>query len=409
MVPAEYKKTEEFGIIPRDWQLTNIGSLQPFVTSGSRGWAAYYSNFGAPFIRITNINRESIYLNLSSMRYVNIPETENEGKRTELHDGDIIISITADIGIIGYIDQYLEKPAYINQHIALVRFKPEKISSKFIAYFLAGRHIQTLFRGATDQGAKAGINLETLRGIQIALPDYLEQKAIAQALSDVDALITSLEKILIKKSGVKTATMQQLLTGQTRLPGFGEGKEYKKTDDIGIIPEDWNIKSLGDFISLQRGYDLTSRERRPGNIPVMGAAGQNGFHNESLVSGPGIVLGRSGASFGQVHYCKSDYWPHNTGLYATDFHGNNILFTFYFLSSIDFSQYNSGGAQQSLNRNFIYPIVIATPDLEEQQTIARALSDIDDDIATLESRLKKTKALKQGMMQELLTGRTRLV
>ena len=116
---------------------------------------------------------------------------------------------------------------------------------------------------------------------------------------------------------------------------------------------EWRDTTLGEFVTLQRGHDLTDAERRPGTIPVVGAAGQNGFHDTALANGPGIVVGRSGASFGQVHYCESDFWPHNTGLYVTDFQGNNPRFAFYFLKALDFSRYNSGSAQPSLNRNFI--------------------------------------------------------
>jgi len=93
---------------------------------------------------------------------------------------------------------------------------------------------------------------------------------------------------------------------------------------------------LGNFIALQRGHDLTWRDRRDGDVPVMGSAGQNGFHDTAIAKGPGVVLGRSGASFGQAHYCERDFWPHNTALYVTDFRGNHPLFVFYFLSSIDF-------------------------------------------------------------------------
>jgi type I restriction enzyme S subunit len=118
---------------------------------------------------------------------------------------------------------------------------------------------------------------------------------------------------------------------------------------------------LGDFVSLQRGHDLTEPERRPGNVPVMGSAGMNGTHDTARAKGPGIVVGRSGASFGQVHFSPTDFWPHNTALYVTDFRGNDPRFAYYLLKSIDFSGYNSGSAQPSLNRNFVYPIVIEAP------------------------------------------------
>lgn len=182
---------------------------------------------------------------------------------------------------------------------------------------------------------------------------------------------------------------------------------YKNTE-AGKIPEAWEAKSLGQVISLQRGHDLTHRERRKGAVPVMGSAGQNGVHDTALAKAPGVVLGRSGASFGQAHYCGQDFWPHNTALYVTDFHGNDQLFTFYFLKSIDFSRHNSGGAQQSLNRNFIYPIKVGIPSLDEQIAIATALSDMDALVSILDQLIAKKRDIKQAAMQQLLTGKTRL-
>ena len=174
------------------------------------------------------------------------------------------------------------------------------------------------------------------------------------------------------------------------------------------IPADWEAKTLGEFVSLQRGHDLTERDRRPGDVPVLGSAGANGFHDTARAKGPGVVLGRSGASFGQAHYCPRDYWPHNTALYVTDFRGNDPLFAYYFLQSIDFSRHNSGGAQQSLNRNFIAPIIIAVPKPSEQFVIAQALSDADALVASLEHLLAKKRDIKQGAMHELLTANRRL-
>lgn len=183
---------------------------------------------------------------------------------------------------------------------------------------------------------------------------------------------------------------------------------YRQTE-VGVIPDDWELETLGEFISLRRGHDLTEQQRRRGDVPVMGSAGQNGFHNTAIVKGPGIVIGRSGASFGRVHYCEVDYWPHNTALYVTDFHSNYPRFVYYFLRAIDFSRHNSGGAQQSLNRNFIAPLPIAVPpNLAEQEAITEALSDADALIESLEQLLTKKRHIKQGAMQDLLTGEKRL-
>jgi len=178
---------------------------------------------------------------------------------------------------------------------------------------------------------------------------------------------------------------------------------YKQTE-VGVIPEDWEVTPLGQFVSLQRGHDLTAQERRSGTVPVMGGGGQNGTHSVARAHGPGVVLGRSGASFGEAYLCECDFWPHNTSLYVTDFHGNSIRFAFYLLDRTDFSHHNSGGAQQSLNRNFIARIPLAVPSTRaEQEAIAGALSDADGWIESLEKLIAKKRAIKQGAMQALLT------
>ncbi|MCU7841659.1 MAG: restriction endonuclease subunit S [Candidatus Thiodiazotropha sp. (ex Troendleina suluensis)] len=142
----------------------------------------------------------------------------------------------------------------------------------------------------------------------------------------------------------------------------------------------WEEKTIGDIVSVKRGYDLTSQQRKSGNVPVYGAAGQNGYHNESKAEAPGIVIGRSGGSFGKVNFVKQKYWPHNTAMYVTDFKGNDPKFTYYLLKLLDFSALNSGSAQPSLNRNYLYPVRIRVPDPEEQARVGRLLGRLDEKI-----------------------------
>lgn len=153
--------------------------------------------------------------------------------------------------------------------------------------------------------------------------------------------------------------------------------------------EGWAKLRLGDFVSLQRGHDLPEERRRTGSVPVMGSFGVTGWHDEALAKGPGVVIGRSGASFGRVSYSERDYWPLNTCLYVTDFRGNHERFAFYLLSHIDFSAFNSGSAQPSLNRNYIYPLLIDVPPVCEQRRIAEILGALDDKIA-LNRRMNET-------------------
>jgi type I restriction enzyme S subunit len=145
---------------------------------------------------------------------------------------------------------------------------------------------------------------------------------------------------------------------------------------------EWRKATLADVVALQRGHDLPEDQRLPGKVPVMGSFGVTGYHNEARARGPGVTVGRSGASFGETSYIEVDYWPLNTCMYVTDFKGNNPKFCYFLLKTIDFAGYNSGSAQPSLNRNFIYPIKLHLPPRDEQNGIANLLASLDDKIET---------------------------
>ncbi len=160
------------------------------------------------------------------------------------------------------------------------------------------------------------------------------------------------------------------------------------------------LTTLGEIISLQRGYDLTESQRRPGAVPVVGSAGIHGFHDTAKAKGPGVALGRSGASFGKVSYIREDYWPHNTTIFVTDFKGNDPTFVRYLLESIDFSSLNSGSAQQSLNRNYVYTVQAPKFPLPIQRRIAGILSAYDDLIENSQRRIKILEEMARRLYRE---------
>ena len=192
------------------WTRVTIGELKPFVTSGSRGWAPYYAEQGDLFVRITNLWRDSIYLDLTDCKYVQLPAGANEGLRTQLKEHDVLISITADIGVIGYVDDSVPSPAYINQHIALVRFNERQLCGKYVAYFLASEKSQRLFCASTDTGTKAGMSLIGIQKIELMLPGLAEQQRIADCLTSLDSLITAATQELETLKTHKKGLMQQL-------------------------------------------------------------------------------------------------------------------------------------------------------------------------------------------------------
>ena len=171
-------------------------------------------------------------------------------------------------------------------------------------------------------------------------------------------------------------------------------------------------QTLGDLVALQRGYDLTADERQPGSIPVIGGGGANGYHAVANVQGPGVALARSGSGFGNAWWIESDFWAHNTVMFVKDFKGNDPSFAYYVLDWIDFSKHNSGGAQPSLNRNFIYPIPVHIPPLPEQRKIAEILRTWDEALEKLTAlraaKVRRISSLRQRLFEAEFASHNRL-
>lgn len=162
----------------------------------------------------------------------------------------------------------------------------------------------------------------------------------------------------------------------------------------------WQATTLGSAITLQRGHDLPERVRRPGNVAVIGSAGPNGWHDTPKAPGPGVTVGRSGASAGVVTYVAEPYWPHNTVLYVTDFKGNDPRFVAYLLSTLPLAELNSGAAQPSLNRNFLYPLPVLIPSADKQRRIASILGAYDDLIEVNRRRIALLEEMARRLFSE---------
>lgn len=182
---------------------------------------------------------------------------------------------------------------------------------------------------------------------------------------------------------------------------------YKQTE-VGVIPEDWEVTTIGDFSPLQRGFDLPTTQVEAGEYPVVYSNGILRTHKAFQVNGAGIVTGRSG-TIGKVHYVERDFWPHNTTLWVTSFGNSNVKFVYYLFNSIGFERFKSGSGVPTLNRNDAHSFKIVVPsEVKEQIAIATALSDVDDLIKSLEKLITKKEAIKTATMQQLLSGKTRL-
>ena len=145
------------------------------------------------------------------------------------------------------------------------------------------------------------------------------------------------------------------------------------------LPAGWEIKLLGDVLTLQRGFDITRARQRSGDVPVVSSGGVSSYHDTAAAAGPGVVIGRKG-TLGKVFYLPGDYWPHDTTLWVKDFHGNDPRFAYYFFKTLDVLRLDVGSANPTLNRNHVHQLRVSWPPFTEQKRIAAVLGALDDKI-----------------------------
>ena len=384
---AGYKLTD-VGIIPELWEVKALINCCDYADY--RGKTPPKTSRGTFLITARNVRKGFIDYD-ESKEYVATDQYDIIMRRGRPRVGDVLITTEAPLGNVAQIDR---EDVALAQRIIKFRPKNSDLYSTYLKFYLLSDRFQEILNSHASGSTAKGIKGRVLHELRVVIPPVEEQLAIVGVLSDVDTLILSLDQLLAKKHALKDAALQQLLGGKIRLPGFDAA---------------WELKRLGDVAPLQRGFDLPSVQLKPGPYPVVYSNGILNYHSTSMAKGPGVVTGRSG-TIGRVTYVNQDYWPHNTSLWVTSFKGNCPKFIYYLYSHIGFDRFETGSGVPTLNRNDVHSFEVFLPrSLDEQHAVSRVLFDIDTEIAALEQRRDKTRALKQGMMQALLTGRTRLV
>ena len=387
-----YKQTE-VGVIPEDWDVSDLGTLAVKVGSGitPKGGQRVYRNEGRPFVRSQNVGWGQLLLD--DIAFID-EETHAIFPETEVHYDDVLLNITgASIGRSAVADERLVG-GNVNQHVCIIRTDAQALLPKYLKLFLLSKTGQRQIDNFQTVGNRQGLNFGQVRSIQLPHPSTnTEQRAIATALSDVDALLDGLARLIAKKRDLKQAAMQQLLTGQTRLPGFSG---------------EWEMRRLGELLTICHGKNQREVEAQDGSYPILATGGQIGNARRPLYDKPSVLIGRKG-TINQPQYMDTPFWTVDTLFYSSIKGENCAKFLYYCFCLIDWMQYNEASGVPSLNARTIENIEIYCPKPDQQTAIATVLSDMDAGLTALEARLTKTRALKQAMLQELLTGRIRLL
>ena len=392
MIETQFKHTE-IGLIPHDWEVKKIGEIAEYRRGSfpqPYGLPEWYGGVGAmPFVQVADVG-EDFRLNPSTKQTISLKGQEYS---VYVPKNTVLVTLQGSIGRVA-ITQY---DSYVDRTLAIFQNYNVPIANYYFAHQLSKRF--AIEREKAPGGIIKTITKEAFTEFPIPLPPTTaEQERIADALSKIDSLIVDLDELLEKKRAIKTGTMQQLLTGKKRLKGFtGE----------------WTTQSIGDVIgTIKRGQSLQSKDYKKGDVPVVAGGKQYaGYHNVANHIGNTITISGSGANAGYVAL-------HTTPIFATDCsvidekENFDLVFVYFTLlnKQNDIYKLQSGGAQPHIYPKNIEEIVAAFPPTrEEQNAIASILSAMDTEIASLEQKRDKYIAIKQGMMQQLLTGKIRLV
>lgn len=380
-----YKQTE-VGVIPEEWEVSTVGG-EFDVKLGKMLDAE--KNVGEPKPYIGNRNVQWGFICVDELP--NIRMTRADMERYSLRKGDLLACEGGEVGRAAIWDAPVEECYYQK---ALHRLRPRRgFDSRLMLGLLRLWSERGSLVNYVTQTSIAHLPREKFIEVPMPVPPVHEQSAIAEALSDVDALLSGLDKLIAKKRGLKLAAMQQLLTGKTRLPGFSE---------------EWKLKRLGDVLTIRHGKDQKTVVSSNGQYPVLATGGQIGWAKQWLYNRPSVLIGRKG-TIDRPQYMDQPFWTVDT-LFYSELKSENVAKYFYYrFSLIDWLQYNEASGVPSLNARTIETIELACPVPKEQAAIADVLSEMDAELTALEARRDKTRLLKQGMMQELLTGKTRLI
>lgn len=428
MIPHGCKRSE-VGIIPVNWKVSTLGEGNARFTKGYGISKADLSEGGIPCVRYAEL-----YTTYSDMSVLSTPASTTLPARARkfAQKGDVIFACSGetfeDIGrALAYIG---DTPIAVGGDTLI--YSNHNFEPSFLGYLLNSRYIVRQKMANSVGTTIVHIREKQLAELVVAYPEYEEQRAIATALADVDALIEAKRALLEKKRAIKQGTMQELLTGNRRLPGFPVTP--MKNTELGDIPEDWEVKTLGRCASIARGgsprpiesYLTTSPEGvnwiKIGDVSP-GAKYIEHTEEKILPSGakhsrkvkPGDLLLSNSMSYGRPYILSLEGCIHDGWLtiadYDSEFHKDYLYYALG--SSIVVSQYEglaAGTGVKNLNKKIVAGVQVPCPrDFDEQADIASVLSDMDDELVSLERELEKLVELKQGMMQNLLTGRIRLV
>lgn len=414
------------GVIPKDWKCTTVGQLvsagvieKPL--DGNHGnihpKSSDFVSYGIPFVMANNI--KGGHIDFGSCAFIRKKQADSLQKGFSI-TGDVLLTHKATIGHTALVEEIPFEYIMLTPQVTYYRVAdPTRLSNRYLRHFFDSAAFQNVLLLMSGGGTRSYIGITAQLKLPVIIPSLPEQRAIAAALSDVDALIAALNRLIAKKRDIKQAAMQELLTGKRRLPSFSG---------------EWQVVDAGNIGRFRggSGFSTSYQGEMSGDYPFFKVSDMNNEGNETFMETANnyiseavrkrlganifppntIVFAKVGAAVfleRKKILTKHSCIDNNMAGYVLSDDRVDHRYIYYLLLNFRLGNLVSTTALPSLNGSVLNAIKILLPPTKAEQTaIAAILCDMDAEITALEARREKTRAIKQGMMQELLTGRIRL-
>ncbi|WP_288982972.1 restriction endonuclease subunit S [uncultured Treponema sp.] len=409
-------KQTEIGLIPDDWEVKSLGELFEMRAGGdvNKQHFSYYKSDKYKYKIFSNgLENEGVY------GFTDLPRYKGDS---------ITITGRGTVGVSMYRKDDFD--AVIRLLVLESRNKNQTNN------FFISELINEVVKFPNESTGVPQLTVPQIKDVLIPLPPLPEQQRIAKALSDVDALISTTEKLIQKKKNIKQGAMQNLLTGKKRLPGFGpqtKSPAYKQTE-LGLIPDDWEVKKLSEFGTFSKGSGISREESNTGEYPAVRYGELYTTHNDYIksfyshisyevaskskkINKGDLLFTCSGETKEDIGKCvafignEKAYAGGDLLILSPTVNIDSLFYGFLLNTTVAVKQKSSmaqGDAVVHISAESIGKIRVPFPSKEEQTSIANVLSSMDKEIETLNTKLEKYRNLKTAMMQQLLTGKIRL-
>lgn len=375
---------------PEDWDFVVLAT-KCNITSSKRVFEREWTKSGIPFLRTRDIasfhsgeeQKDKLYISEDTYR-------EKVSSSGEPHKGDLLVTGVGTIGLPYMIDT--DDRIYFKDGNILWIKKSESFCPQWLYLQFLSKEIQKQITDSSGFTTVGTFTIKNAKKLSMPMPSFPEQTAIAETLSTFDTYIDNLAELIEKKRSIRDGALEDLISGRTRLDGY----DYE-----------WQEGKIGDILSILHGKNQREVESYSGKYPILGTGGIIGKATEFLCDWECVLIGRKG-TIDNPMYMNIPFWTIDTLYYSKPFDNQCVKFQYYLFCTIDWYDYTESSGRPSLAKKVIEAIPIKIPKYEEQVKIAAVLTAMDEEIKVLETERDKMIQIREGAMDDLLTGRVRL-